>query len=82
MKLIEICEQETKQVNYFDVELVVNADINYLATDLDGFIYGYIFKPVIDDKHNTWQPSQEYTPHPIARITLDSKNWKDTLVNV
>jgi len=82
MKLIEICEQETKQVNYFDVELVVNADINYLATDQDGFIYGYIFKPVIDNKSNTWLPTQEYTPHPIAIITLDSKNWQETLVNV
>uniref|UniRef100_A0A3B0LXN9 Uncharacterized protein n=1 Tax=Arsenophonus endosymbiont of Trialeurodes vaporariorum TaxID=235567 RepID=A0A3B0LXN9_9GAMM len=82
MKLIKTCEQETKQVNYFDVELVVNSYINYLATNQDGFIYGYIFKLVIDNKYNTWLPTQEYTPHSIAIITLYSKNWQDTLVNV
>ncbi|WGL96698.1 hypothetical protein [Arsenophonus nasoniae] len=48
MKLIEIYEKETKQVNYFGIELTVDADVNFLATDDEGFVYGYFHKPIID----------------------------------
>lgn len=81
MKLIEICERETKQVNYFGIELTVDADVNFLAADYDGFVYGYIFKPEYTRVPKAWG-SKGYVPGPIAKVDLVDRDWKETLVEV
>lgn len=82
MKLIEKCERETKQVNYFDIELTVDADINFLAVDYDGYVYGYLLKPAVDNLSRIWIHKQGHPPHPVAKVDLGDKNWKETLVEV
>ncbi|WGL96512.1 hypothetical protein [Arsenophonus nasoniae] len=79
MKLLEKCERETKQVNYFGIELTIDADINFLATDDDGFVYGYCKKPMKVPER--WKP--KFTlQQPIAKVDLGDKDWKETLVEV
>lgn len=82
MKLIEKCERETKQVDYFGIELTVDADINFLATDDDGFVYVYAFKPEYSLALKAWVSKGIYAPHPIAKVDLGDKDWKETLVEV
>ncbi|HGJ5855687.1 MAG TPA: hypothetical protein ACHBZ9_15450 [Arsenophonus nasoniae] len=82
MKLLEKCERETKQVNYFGIELTVDADINFLATDQDGYVYGYYCKPIFVDKNGIWVPKQDFMTHPVAKVDLGDKDWKETLVEV
>ncbi|WGL97381.1 hypothetical protein QE177_09115 [Arsenophonus sp. aPb] len=82
MKLIEKCEKETKQVDYFGIELTVDADINFLATDDDGFVYGYIFKPEYTRVPKVWGSKGVYVTGPVAKVDLGDKDWKETLVEV
>lgn len=82
MKLIEICEKETKQVNYFGIELTVDAEANFLATDRDEFVYCYYLKPIRDGIAGVWISKQAHMMHPVARVDLGNKDWKDTLVEV
>lgn len=82
MKLIEICEKETKQVNYFGIELTVDADVDFLATDKDGYIYAYYNKPGAISKSEFWVQKESFMPHPIAKVDLGDKDWKETLVEV
>ncbi|MFS1562644.1 MAG: hypothetical protein ACL7AX_02530 [Candidatus Arsenophonus phytopathogenicus] len=81
-KLIEKCEKETKQVNYFGIELTVDADINFLATDDYGFVYGYIFKPRYSRVTKVWASKGVYVPGPVAKVDLGDKDWKKTRVEV
>ncbi len=81
MKLIEICEKETKQVNYFGIELTVDADINFLATDQDGYVFGYYLKPLLEHINCFWLPKR-IPSYSIAKVDLGDKDWKDTLVEV
>ncbi|WGL96259.1 hypothetical protein [Arsenophonus nasoniae] len=82
MKLIEKCKKETKQVHYFAIELTVDADVNFLATDDDGFVYDYVFKPEYSLALKAWVSKGGYEPHPVAKVDLGDKDWKDTLVEV
>ncbi|HGJ5869258.1 hypothetical protein [Arsenophonus nasoniae] len=82
MKLIEICVKETKQVDYFGIELTVDADINFLAADDDGFVYGYAFKPEYSLALKAWVSKGGYEPYPVAKVNLGDKDWKETLVEI
>ncbi|WGL99111.1 hypothetical protein QE177_04300 [Arsenophonus sp. aPb] len=81
MKLIEKCERETKDVNYFGIELTVDADINFLATDDDGCVFGYLQMPKYDCVAKVWVPNRGQ-PCPVAIVDLDNKDGKNTLVEV
>lgn len=81
MKLIEKCKKETKQVDYFGIELTVDADINFLAVDHDGLVYGYLQRPTYDCVAKLWVPNGEQ-PCPVAIVDLDNKDSKNTLVEV
>uniref|UniRef100_A0A3B0M1S5 Uncharacterized protein n=1 Tax=Arsenophonus endosymbiont of Trialeurodes vaporariorum TaxID=235567 RepID=A0A3B0M1S5_9GAMM len=84
MKLIEKCKQETQQVDYFGIELTVDADVNFIASDDDGFVYGYVFRPEYSRVQKVWASEDEggHVPHPVAKVDLGDKDWKETLVEV
>jgi hypothetical protein len=45
---------ETKQVNYRGSTYEVPTWVNFIATDVDGEIYGYEDAPQIDKYEDTW----------------------------
>lgn len=48
-----------KKVNYFGIDFYVHEEVEYIATDKDGSIYGYIELPI--ERVNEWE-----TPDVIA----------------
>ncbi|HGJ5863970.1 hypothetical protein QE197_11930 [Arsenophonus nasoniae] len=83
MKLIEICEKEIKQVDYFGIELTVDAGVNFLAADDEGFVYGYFHKPIIYSTEGIWiTKEKDHFYHYVAKVDIGDKDWKETLVEV
>ncbi|ERT13447.1 hypothetical protein [Photorhabdus temperata] len=81
MKLKQAYPLETKNVDYFGIQLTVLGSVEYLATDEDGLVCAYDECPRKD--LCAWLASRDnpfYTP--VAIVDLEDMDWKDTLVEV
>ena len=76
LEKIVVPEVVTKSVRYFGLDLEVTLCINYIATDLNGWVYGYTERP--DIYADNWQSSKglpTYCCH-----VYYSGNFEDSLV--
>ncbi|NHB87842.1 hypothetical protein [Photorhabdus tasmaniensis] len=81
MKLIKSLTTETKNVDYFGIQLTVLRLVEYLATDEDGLIYAYREEPKLDDW--AWLASKfDSFCMPVAIVDLENVDWKDTLIQI
>lgn len=55
-------EQERclKEVRYFSINLEINHDYNWIATDEDGSVYSYVDKPKFCMDVRNWKTGDEY----------------------
>ena len=81
MKVTQI-ETYYKEVEYFGKTITVHADCAYMATDKDGRIYAFYFKPRILPDDVMWSVSPMGDDVFIGRADLGDTDWKDTLVEI
>lgn len=77
-------EEGFKRVQYQGESLDVPEFVNYIATDSNGDRYGYSHKPEVPDFVYAWR-----TPYEFINVADywyleegDSRNWRDSLVQV
>lgn len=73
MKFIE----EQKKIQYFGIELVIPANIKYIATDESGYIYAYTCKP-IEEEMQWFALNGDIVE--LCIVDLEGVDWKETLV--
>lgn len=72
---------DTKTVDYYGVALNVPGDVSYLATDANGWVWGYIIEPYRIDSR--WQNADSgLSMYRIAAVELEGIDWWDTCVTV
>ena len=67
-----------KKVNYFGIDFYVPEEIEYIATDKDGYIYGYIDLPI--ERINEWW-TPEVTVHYLGNCSYTG-HWQCSLMAV
>lgn len=67
-----------KTVNYFGLSLTVPEDIDYIATNSYGVVYGYFSEPELCDEF--WDNRCHGIPKVrLATVNLHGLNWRETL---
>ena len=67
-----------KTVNYFGLSLTVPEDIDYIATDSYGGVYGYFSEP--EPCSEFWDTHYDGFPKVrLATVNLHGLNWRETL---
>lgn len=67
-----------KTVNYFGLSLTVPEDIDYIATNSYGGVYGYFSEPELCDEF--WDNRRYGIPKVrLATVNLHGLDWKETL---
>ncbi len=67
-----------KTVNYFGLSLTVPEDIDYVATNSYGVVYGYFSEPELCDEF--WDTHYDGFPKVrLATVNLHGLDWKETL---
>lgn len=75
MTLVESCY---KTVNYFGLSLTVPKNIDYIATNSNGNVYGYFREP--ERCSEFWDSHYDGFPKVIlATVNLHGLDWKETL---
>ena len=67
-----------KEISYFERELTINGWIKWIATDEDGWVWGYKSRPVLLDK--TW--SSAHCAKRFGPSNLNGLDWRETLREV
>lgn len=69
-----------KKVNYFGLELVVEKEAKFLATDENGGVYSFTKETEINkDNESVWYgKGTEW----IAEVDLEGLDWRETLVEL
>lgn len=89
MKLLEevkfevdhFIEAVLKRVEYFGIPLTIYDDIRWLATDENGSLYGYDWKPILSD--DEWLPRNSASnAFYIGNADLEGMDWEKTLLEI
>ncbi len=80
MKVLEL--NKMKAATYFDIEVHVPSNINYIATDEDGKLIGFVNEPEANLELRFWDDPNSSDIYEIGLIDLEEKNWTTTLQGV
>jgi hypothetical protein len=80
-KIIEFVSAATKTIHYFGHTIKIHSAINWIATDDNGFVYGYFGKPILDgDKR--WKNIVSAPPCVLIASATYSGDFKNSLMEV
>lgn len=70
-----------KVVDYFGHKIALNKDFKFIATDSDGFVYGYYARPFAVE--NFWMALDgDYAHEAIYELDLEDSDWRLTLLEL
>lgn len=84
IQLIRLITEQTREICYCGIMLQVPFGLNYIATDEDGDVHGFEFRPHPHDSMSLWdtQPGRTGKIVLLATVNLKHFDWKDTLVEL
>jgi hypothetical protein len=80
-KIVTLKQNFTKPVLYYGILFTVPKNINYMATDKDGTVFGYSTKPILEGGGNMWVNTDFIDGVEIGVVEFEG-DWRQSLQQV
>ena len=71
-----------QKFGYHGLDVYADSQVEYIAVNMHGFMFGYFEKPVISDSDSYWVSTSDDINDMVAlgRVDLDGLNWRESLM--
>ncbi len=80
-KIVTLKQSFTKPVLYYGTLFTVPKNINYMATDKDGTVFGYSTKPILEGGGNMWVNTDFIDGVKIGVVEFEG-DWRQSLQQI
>lgn len=80
-KIVHLKQSFTKPVLYYGTLFTVPKNINYMATDKDGTVFGYSTKPILEAGGNMWVNTDYFDGVEIGVVEFEG-DWRQSLQQI